>query len=238
LRGIELLRGYSPDDNRRARELFESAVALDPQYAIAHAYLALALLVEHGYGGSPAAIKDRALEIALTAVRLEPSEGRCHQFLAQAYLFRGEFKSAISHFERAIELNPNDANGIAQMGYALALLDNPERGTKLIRQAMKLNPFHPDWYWDDLAIASYAARHYEDALEANLRLVGRKRYWYFARLAACYAQLGRLKEAQEQAAEVLRLKPDFHLSAENLQYRDPADAEHVFEGMRKAGLPE
>jgi TolB-like protein len=238
LRGIELIRGYSPDDNRQARELFEKAVALDPSYALAHAYLALSLLVEHGYGGAPAAVKDKALAIALKAVQLDTTESRAHQFLAQAYRFRSEFDLAITHFERAIALNPNDANGIAQMGFALAIVGEAERGIELIHQAMKLNPFHPEWYWDDLAIASYAARRYEQAVEANLRLVSRKKYWYYARLAACYAQLGKLNEAHQQAAEALRLKPDFRFSAEKLLYKNSADAEHVFEGMRKAGLPE
>ena len=95
LRGIEHLRGPGDDDNRRARELFESAVALDPGYALAHAYLAIALLVEHRYDNAPEAIKQRALDSALTAVRIDPNEARCHQFLAQAYRFRGEFDLAV-----------------------------------------------------------------------------------------------------------------------------------------------
>ena len=240
LRGIDLLRpSYVTDDNRRARELFESAVSLDPHYALAHAYLALAHLVEHGYGDAPIAIKDQALETALTAVKLDPGEGRCHRFLAIAYHHRGEFDLALSHFERAVALNPNDANGIARMGLALATSGGrAEEGISLIRQAMRLNPFHPESYWDDLAIASYAARRYEEALEANRRIVGRKQYWYFARMAACYAQLGRLDEARAQSVEALRLKPDFRLSAVKLFYNNPADAQHVLDGMRKAGLPE
>ena len=240
LRGINLLRpSYVTEDNRRARELFESAVSLDSHYALAHAYLALALLVEHGYGDAPIAVKDRALETALTAVKLDPDEGRCHRFLAIAYHHRGEFDLALSHFERAVALNPNDANGIARMGLALATSGGrADEGIALIRQAMSLNPFHPESYWDDLAIATYAAHHYEEALEANRRIVGRKQYWYSARMAACYAQLGRLDEAQAQALEALRLKPDFRLSAVKLFYKNPADADHVLDGMRKAGLPE
>jgi len=34
------------------------------------------------------------------------------------------------------------------------------------------------------------------------------------------------------------VKPDFHLAKESLVYKNPADAEHVIAGMRKAGLPE
>ena len=96
LRGVQHLRGYGADDNRLARELFEKAVALDPRYALAHAYLALSLMVENGYGGAPDAIKQRALDIATAAVRMDPRESRCHTFLGQVYRFRDEYDLAIS----------------------------------------------------------------------------------------------------------------------------------------------
>ena len=238
LRGIELLRGSSASDNRAARELFERAVALDPRFALAHAYLAMSLLVEHRYDSAPSEIKDRALSEALTAIRLDPCENRCHQFLAQAYRFRGDFDQSLSHFRRAIALNPNDANGLALMGSVLGITGRPDEGADLIRRAMELNPFHPSWYWAQLAVALYAARRYEEALEADQQGSDQTQFWYLARMAACHAQLGRMNEAREQVVEVLRRKPDFRLSAVNLRYRDPAEAEHVLDGMRKAGLPE
>ena len=72
---------------------------------------------------------------------------------------------------------------------------------------------------------------------AARRVAGWKRPWDLARLAACYAQLGRLDEARAQAAAVLRVDPQFHVGAP-LYYKDLADEEHVRAGMRKAGLPE
>jgi TolB-like protein len=238
LRGIEHLRSYGDDENRRARELFEHAISLDPRFALAHAYFALALLLEHGFGSAPDAIKDRALDSARTAVRLDPRESRCHQFLGQAYLLHGEHDLALSHFERTSALNPNDANAAAHRGYALAIVGRAEEGIGVIRHAMRLNPFHPDWYWDNLAIAQYTARHYEEALDSIRRSGGRATFFSVARMAACYAQLGRLNEARERAAEVLRLNPNFHLLSQTLNHKNPADAEHWLEGMRKAGLPE
>jgi len=239
LRGIEHARGYSPDDNRLARELFERAVELDPQFALAYAYLALALLMEHGYDDAPDAIKTRAHDFALTAVRLDPNENRCHQFLGQSYLYRREHDRALFHLERGTVLNPNDAHGITQLGLVLALSGRAEEGVTQIRRAMRLNPFHPPWYWADLSIALYTARRYEEALEACRLMVGfNGKPWVRARLAACYAWLGRMEEARIEVAEVLRQNPDFHLSGVRLSYKNSADTAHIFDGMRKAGLPE
>lgn len=238
LRGVALLRGYSADNNRRARELFEKAISLDPEFAVAHAYLALSLLVENGYGSASEGIKERALDIALTAVRLDPRESRCHQNLGQAYRFRAEFDLAVSHMKKSITLNPNDANGLASYGAVLALSGRATEGIDLIKRAMRLNPFHPDWYWGAFAAALYTGRRYEECLEANKKVQGSKHHWQMARSAACLARLGRLEEARELASEILRLKPDFHLLAEMPSYKFKEDAEHVLDGMRQAGLPD
>ncbi len=238
LRGIVFLRGSTASENRQARECFEQAAAHDPHYGLAHAYLALSLLVEHRYDNAPGAITDRALDLALKAVRLDPGESRCHQYLAQTCRFRGEFDQALVHFRRAMALNPNDATGLVLMGSALTAEGHAAEGSEMIRQAMLLNPFHPTWYWQELAVSLYAARRYEEALEANQHGSEQSKFWYLARMAACLAQLGRLDEARANAAEVLRRKPDFRTSAVKLRYRDPADLEHALDGLRKAGLPE
>ncbi len=237
LRGVELLRGNSAVSNRLAREEFERAVELDPRFALASAYLALSLLVEHRYGLAGQGIKDRALACAKTALDLDPSEARCHQFLAQVYRFRGNFDLAIAHFQRAIDINPNDANGLALFGSLLGVAGRPAEGIALIRRAMKINPLHPEWYWNQLAVALYADRQYEESIRANEHGERPGQFWYLARMAACHSQLGRLDEARALAAEVLRRKPDFRYSTVDLSFRNPEDAEHVIDGFQKAGLP-
>ena len=210
----------------------------DSRFALAHAYFALALMVEHRYANASTAIKQTALNSARTAIQLDSDDARCHLFLALIYTYRSEFDLALLHYERSLSLNPNDANCLCSMGWAFGLVGRADEGVELIRQAMRFDPFHPDWYWDALAITLYAAHQYEDALDANLRIAGNKSPWIFARVAACYAQMGRAEEARVQVAEVLRLKPDFQLSKADFAYKNAADIEHIFEGMRKAGLPE
>jgi TolB-like protein len=235
LHGIKHLRGYGPDDNRRAAGLFQQAIDLDPDYALAYVYRAFAEITLHGYGDSPPAILKDALSMATHAIELDNDDGRCHWMLALIYVYE-DLDRAEHHHRRAIALNPNDANAIASLAALLTFLGNPEEGIDRLREAMRLNPYHPDWYWSDLSLALYATRRYDEAIEA-LQQMARLGHWQWARLAACYAQLNRMDEAATAAAEVYRLRPGFSTTNIRLPYRNPADAEHVFEGMRKAGLP-
>jgi len=67
----------------------------------------------------------------------------------------------------------------------------------------------------------------------NLRLC---RLW----LAATYAQLGQMSEARDEASQVLRIDPKFTIGTVRplLVFKDPDKAEHYFDGLRKARLPE
>ncbi|MEX0852507.1 MAG: adenylate/guanylate cyclase domain-containing protein [Bauldia sp.] len=239
LRGLAHFRGHADDDNRKAREMFERAVALDPRYALPHAYLALLLLAENGGVAAPREVQDAALAAARHAVELDPEESRCHRVLAFVWLHRREYDTAEHRYHAALELNPNDADTRMGVGYLFALRGRPEEAMASMQLGMRLNPFHPSWYDFQLAVALYSAQRYEEAAQVFKRLPSRT-YWSRTRLAACYVQLGRLADAQAQAAEVLRLKPDFS-TAEFLR-RDvllekAEDREHLREALINAGLP-
>jgi adenylate cyclase len=138
-------------------------------------------------------------------------------------------------YQRAIALNPNDANAIASIGGLLANLGRPEEGIDHIREAMRLNPYHPDWYWAQLGMALYTARRYADSAE-SLGHVTRPDYWILWVLAACLAQMGRMDEAATAAAEARQLRPDFSPAKLRLPQWKAADAQHIIEGMCKAEL--
>jgi len=236
LRGIKHLRGYGDDDNKRAVEHFQQAMDLDPNYALARAYRGFADVVMHGYADAPDAVLAQALSLAASAVEIDDNDGRCHWVLAMIHGYRGDLDSEAQHYQRAIMLNPNDANAIAASGVSLAALGRPEEGVDRIREAMRLNPYHPEWYWTDLGMVLYAARRYADAVEA----FGRRKspgYWILSRIAACQAQMGQTEAAAATVSEVLRLRPDFSLGKLRLNGWRPAEADHIREGMRKAGLP-
>jgi DNA-binding SARP family transcriptional activator/Flp pilus assembly protein TadD len=235
MRGIKHLRGYGPDDNRRAVELFQQAMDLDPDYALARAYRGFADVVMHGYGDAPDAVLAHALSLAASAVELDDGDGRCHWILGLIHVYRGDRGSAERHHQRAVALNPNDANAIVSCGRLLARRGRPEEGIDCIREAMRLNPYHPEWYWANLGSVLYSMRKYADAAESFSRMT-RPGYWVLCRLASCYAQMGRMSEAASAAAEARRLRPDFSPEKLRLRECEPGEADHIKEGLRKAGL--
>lgn len=237
LRGLKHLRGYGPDDNKRAIELFQQAVDLDPDYARARAYRAFADVVLHGYSDAPDDILDRALALATTALELDESDNQCHFLVGVIQRYRGDTDSAERHYQRALELNPNDANVVVASGRLLAYRGRSEEGLDRVRAGMRLNPYHPEWYWVNLGSILFEAGKYADAIAAFGRVTA-PGYWVMCRIAGCYAELGRFDEARAAAASALRLRPDFSVASLRLRECHPAVAEGIRDGMRKAGLPE
>lgn len=236
LRGLKHLRGYGPDDNRRAVELFQQAIDVDPDYALARAYRAFADVVMHGYSDAPDDVLDRALALAQSAIEIDQSDGRCHLLLGVIHRYRGDVDSAERSYQRALALNPNDANTIVSHARILVYRGHLDEGLALVRQAMRLNPYHPEWYWLNLGAVLYEAGKYEDAAEAFGRIAS-PGYWVMCRLAGCYAELGRMTEARTAAAGALRLRPDFKVAALRLRECRPDMAVRIRESLHKAGLP-
>ena len=238
LRGIASFRGYGEDDNRQACTFFEKAIANDPNFALAHSYLALARIALHGYGAAPLDIKRASSVMARRGVDLDPQEGGCHRILGHVLRYVREFEVAEHHARRAVELNPNDADGTASMGELLVTRGHPVEGLAWIEKAMRLNPFHPPWYHFLHAGALYSLRRFSEAAQAIKRMPSEGRW--SSRLAACYGQLGREEEARAEVAAILRAKPDYSINTfmnQMVLLERLEDRELLREGLIKAGLP-
>ena len=236
LRGIKTLLGYGPDDNRQALELFQRAMELDPEYARARAYCALTEVVIHDYHVPPAVLS-HALSLATSAVELDENDSRCQWVLGLIYHYHGNLNRGERHYQRAIALNPSDANAIASYGRVLVSLGRGDEGIEHLRAAIRLNPFHPDWYLLELGSAFYAMRRYDDAVETLTRM-NETGFWRLCYLAASLAQMGRMEEAKNAVAEALRRRPDFSIAKLRFSELVEAEVDHFIDGMRKAGLPE
>ncbi|MFN3844322.1 MAG: BTAD domain-containing putative transcriptional regulator [Paracoccaceae bacterium] len=237
MRGIKHLRGYAADDNEKALALFRDALRVEPNYALAQAYLAFAEVVANNYDSAPHAMLIDCKTRIDQALALDPDDGRIHWLLAFLHAYLREFDEEKLRLERALALNPNDANVRSAYGSVLACLGQHEEGVSHIREAMRLNPFHPEWYWVSLGNAFLVARRYADAIEAYKRRT-RPQVWVLSRMAICFAHMGRTAEAREMTRRVLELKPEFRIGTLRGGSWSDEDLAHMREGMLLAGLPE
>lgn len=237
MRGIKHLRGYAPDDNEKALALFRDALRVEPDYPLAQAYLAFAEVVANNYDSAPRALLIDCKTRIDQALALDPDDGRIHWLLAFLHSYLREFDEEKLRLERALALNPNDANAKSTYGSVLAGLGQHEEGLGQMREAMRLNPFHPEWYWVSLGNAFLVARRYADSIEAYKRRT-RPQVWVLTRMAICFAHMGRTAEAREMTRRVLEINPAFRISTFRNGAWSDEDIAHMHEGMRLAGLPE
>jgi len=227
------------------RRLLEQSLAIDPNYARAYARLARThmaaylIALDDDYL-SPLAL-DRAHQLALKAVQLDPNLPEAHAALGLALLRRHEHEAAIAAFERAVALNPNFTHWA--FAEVLVLAGDPARAIEIVERHMRLDPFYVPLALLWLGNAHYMLKQYPQSLLPLRECVSRapNLRGAHARLAATYAQLGNIEQARAEAAEVLRIEPKWTIEGTEARlstFKRPEDAEHLFDGLRKAGLPE
>jgi adenylate cyclase len=232
------------EDNILARQEFEEAIALDPEYAVLYSILAYTHLMDLYFQASESPLVSfaQASKNIKKALALDDEEYYAHLALAQLYWLRKERDKAIAASERAIALNANGSEAYAHLGFYLNMLGKPEEAVKLIEKAMRLNPIPPVRYLNYLADAYAKLGRYEDAIELHKTVLKRTPNYLFSHigLTAVYINSGREDEARQQAEELLRLAPAFSLDkhAETLLIliEDKAAVERYIDNLRKAGL--
>ena len=240
LRGQHLILLYTKESNAHARRLFDEAIGTAPEYGRAYSGVSRTHNLDWRYSWSPSPDEslDAAVEQARRAVQLDRLDARGFAELGFAHLYKKRHDESLADYARAMALNPNDADIIAEYADSLVYAGQPQKSVELMEKAIRLNPYFPDWYLWYLADAYNAMGKSEDVIATVQRMQnpdeGRRL------LAANYAHLGRMDEARAQAREVLRLHPGFTIERwrHRPPYRDPSILERYVEGMRKAGLPD
>jgi len=240
LRGLQHLRHTTRPDNRKARQMFEKAIDLDPRYGSAYVALGSSYYQSASYGWTefPDQALERAHDLAQKALSLEESNGSAHRLLGEVYVRRTQYDLAASELRRAIELNPNDAHSYTTLGSVMLYSGRTDNAIRSLETALRFDPNRGPGYYMELGLAYYLKRRYQDSLGTLEKGLSRRPDFvgYHMALAAVYAQLGRSENAANAAATVLRLHPFFEVDSYGSVFRNPEDREAIVDGLRKAGL--
>jgi adenylate cyclase len=235
---------YNVEDLYGARRLLEHSLLIDPNYARAHAKLSntYTLAWHQSLDAdflSPAAL-DRADELARKAIQLDPNLPDAHAQLGMVLTWRGQHDAGIGAFEKAFALNPNFTD--YRFAISLVLGGECERAIEVVRSNMRLDPSYspmaPAW----LGAAYFMLGRQMEALPPLRESVSRAPNFRAGHvwLAAAYAKCGYVMEAQAEAIHVLRIQSNYTINTQRRLYafKRFKDAEHLFDGLRMAGLPE
>lgn len=228
--------------NEAARPLLQAAIDKDPDFAAAHAWLAMSHCAAWAmWGQDLERHRAPALTAADRAGALDTKNADARMMLGYIHAYEGDLSRADTEFGEALRLNPNHADAWALLADLRVFQGRSSEGVESVQRAFQLNPYPPRVYFWVLGFANYAAYRYEDAIEAIKALKHEATYRTGSQrvLAASLAQLGRLDEAKAEAALFLSDNPNFKARrwADTHPFQNPGDREHFVEGYLKAGLP-
>lgn len=229
-------------DNALAKDHYRRAIDLDPRYARAYSALALAHSRDAVDGWEPRSrgAIERAAALSDQAVQLDPTVPQIYFVRGQIALYRRDYAAAVREAETAITLSPGYADAYALLGWVLHFAGRPAAGLEEMARAERLNPRLPSIYRLNRGALHYSLGDYPRAI-ADLEpavLMNPTHHMLRLWLAAAYAGVGRIADAEWQATELLALNPDFSLDYVKTLYpiRDPQYLERLINDLRRVGL--
>jgi adenylate cyclase len=238
--GNDFMRHGTKEGNSTARQLYEEAIALDPNFVWPYVNLGFAHFwdARSGWSESPARSLQRAFELAQKALSIDDSIDLGHSLLGSIYAMMGHYDKAIAEAERAVTLNPNGAMAYTYLAGIVGGAGRWEESVLHAEQSKRLHPFAGDnWV---LGRAYFMTGQHEKAIETLKKAIQRNLDDILAHIyvAACYSSSGRDAEASASAKEVLRINPKFNIEsyAKQIPYKNKTDIEREVAALRKAGL--
>ncbi|KRQ98081.1 winged helix-turn-helix domain-containing tetratricopeptide repeat protein [Bradyrhizobium valentinum] len=242
LRGLALQRTGSFEE---ARALHKKAIEKDPENARAYANLALTYNTQQAISGIALSAEERseAIRLANSAANLAADDAVP---LAQAghvltYIGRN-YDRGSSMTTEAVALNANHAFVWLSRGWVALMCDEPETAIESFDRLLRLDPLDPNrrYAWIGIAFALFCLGRYVEGCE------------WAAKAAQLHAEAhslgaliinsigaGRIDDARDAAAHLLKLRPDFRVShsGEVFRSRSAATRDLISKALQASGLP-
>ena len=242
LEGVKYNSSYDIEDNRAAHRIAEEVIAMCPENPIAYGFMASVYLMEYwvGSGKSPQESIEKGIEMAQKGLAMDDTYGGAHALLGFFYCLKMEYDKAIAEGERAVALAPGEADVHRLYAMSLHYAGREEEAIPVFQKAIRLNPFAPGATFVIFGHTLRNVGRIEEAVSAYKKGIEREPNYIYAHinLASTYIMMGREKEARVEAAEVLRINPNFSVDsfAKSLPYKDQSQKDKIINALRKAGL--
>jgi TolB-like protein/tRNA A-37 threonylcarbamoyl transferase component Bud32/TolA-binding protein len=204
LRGTEYTYSLQVSDVEISVGLFQKAVSLDPEFAEAWAYLAIAHRLLYWAYDRPGELT-LLMDAAKRAQQLAPDLPETQLALGYVAYSQREFDKALEYFERAERLQPNEEAAQA-IGFTLRRMGRWQEALKYGEKARRLLPRSAEVYTDILGVTKQYLRQFDEAEQDADHAI-----WLGPRVADGYilkaevlAAKGDLRAAKEAMVEMSR----------------------------------
>jgi adenylate cyclase len=239
--------------------LCEQALAIDPNDVRALQLLGIKFYVpvDAGVSGDPKGDLERADQLETKALALDPDNTWAHLNMGNVRRIEGRIEEAVAEAERSLALSPSNVDAVASLGYSDERRGEFGKSLEYLDKAIQANPHGPSlvYFYGGKALANFGLKNYDQAIDwARQAIAIRPDYvpYYHATLVAALALTGHDAEAREALQRYLALPSTrslktiaawkaFHNSQAPKQGDDPRFVEmagRVYDGLRKAGMPE
>lgn len=247
LQALPHLYAMRPDQNEQALTLLHKAIALDPNYAPALAYLAWAYeeRLTRAWGAYGDDDAGEAVALARRSIAADRDDALV---LAVAgfvlVMIARDYSQGLQAVNRARELNPNIAFVSFVVGASLIMSGDPAEGLTCVEDAIRVSPGDPGafFFYTTAAAANLMCGRPAEAFDLATKSAGMYSDWdtTYRILASALVQLGRTEEARSAAAKLLELAPSMTVSRLRALWpiRNKETLNMILDGLRTAGLPE
>jgi adenylate cyclase len=244
-------RAQAAASREDAKQAFAQALKIEPNSYEAKLGIASVLVVGLATGSDqPEEDEVQAEKLLNELLARDPNRSQLHAMIALLRRVQNRLPESRIEWERAIELDPNNASAYGQLGTTMIYLGDPAAAIPLEEKRIRLNPNDPNIalaYWS-IGLAHLLQNHVAEAIDwlTKARAANPRIYYIDLDLAAALALNGDRQAAKEALADSLRLKPDINSMvrqrarwaySNNPAYRALAE-KTVDVGLREAGLPE
>jgi len=143
--GLHHLYRFDRAGNARAAALFEQAIARRPDFARAHAGLSFTHFEDAflRFADDPAKAADQARRYAEQALEHDPYDPFCNLVMGRVFWLSGDLDRSLAWLDRAVQLNPNYAQGKYSKGWTETMMGDGWLGQTHADAAMALSPLDP-----------------------------------------------------------------------------------------------